>query len=192
MSKGYARFITAFFCLFLAAFLVANLVLPDREFSPEENRYLAQRPELTLESITDDEGTFMTDFEDYHSDQFAGRDLWIALKSSSERILGKHENNDVYFCDQDTLITLMAVLIGGLILWKHRGNIVRLVKGTESKFALHKKAPSETVEEALDQREESAPQAEEETEVPDETAEAGGKEAERDGDLQPSDREEEA
>lgn len=96
------------------------------------------------------------------------------------------------FVYQDTLITLMAVLIGGLILWKHRGNIVRLVKGTESKFALHKKAPSETVEEALDQREESAPQAEEETEVPDETAEAGGKEAERDGDLQPSDGEEEA
>ena len=97
MSKGYARFITAFFCLFLAAFLVANLVLPDREFSPEENRYLAQRPELTLESITDDEGTFMTDFEDYHSDQFAGRDFWIGLKAWGERLTGKQENNGVYF-----------------------------------------------------------------------------------------------
>ncbi len=40
---------------------------------------------------------------------------------------------------QDTLITLMAVIIGCLILWKHRGNMKRLVLGTESKFTLRKK-----------------------------------------------------
>ena len=34
----------------------------------------------------------------------------------------------------------MAVLIGGLILWKHRGNIGRLLRGEESKFTLHKKS----------------------------------------------------
>ena len=44
-----------------------------------------------------------------------------------------------WFVYWDTLILLLALLVGGLILWKHRGNIVRLVKGTESKFALHKK-----------------------------------------------------
>lgn len=43
---------------------------------------------------------------------------------------------------RDTLITLMAIIIGGLILWKHRANMVRLFKGTESKFALHKKGDS--------------------------------------------------
>lgn len=43
------------------------------------------------------------------------------------------------FVYQDTLITIIAVLVGGLILWKHRGNIKRLVMGTESKFTLHKK-----------------------------------------------------
>ena len=42
------------------------------------------------------------------------------------------------FVYQDTLVTLLAVVIGGLILWKHRGNILRLVTGTESKFTLHK------------------------------------------------------
>lgn len=44
-----------------------------------------------------------------------------------------------WFVYKDKLILLLSVLVGGLILWKHRGNIVRLVKGTESKFVLRKK-----------------------------------------------------
>ena len=39
---------------------------------------------------------------------------------------------------RDPLIILLAVIMGGLLLWKHRGNMVRIVKGTESKFVLHK------------------------------------------------------
>ena len=34
---------------------------------------------------------------------------------------------------------LCALIIGGLIVWKHRGNLQRILKGTESKFSLHKK-----------------------------------------------------
>lgn len=44
-----------------------------------------------------------------------------------------------WFVYRDPLILLLSVIIGGLILWKHRGNIVRLAKGTESKFTIHKK-----------------------------------------------------
>ena len=44
-----------------------------------------------------------------------------------------------WFVYQDVTLTLLAVLIGGLILWKHRGTIQRLIHVTESKFALHKK-----------------------------------------------------
>ena len=44
-----------------------------------------------------------------------------------------------WFVYQDAFITILAVLIGGLILWKHRGNIQRLIQGKESKFSLHKK-----------------------------------------------------
>ena len=51
-----------------------------------------------------------------------------------------------WFVYQDELITVLAVIIGGLILWKHRGNMVRIAKGTESKFALHKKKESEAAE----------------------------------------------
>ena len=41
--------------------------------------------------------------------------------------------------DHSLILTVLAVIIGGLILWKHRGNMVRLVHGNESKFSLHKK-----------------------------------------------------
>ena len=51
-----------------------------------------------------------------------------------------------WFVYQDELITVLAVIIGGLILWKHRGNMVRIAKGTESKFALHKKKEAEAAE----------------------------------------------
>ena len=43
-----------------------------------------------------------------------------------------------WFVYRDPLILLLSVIVGGLILWKHRGNMVRIVKGTESKFTLHK------------------------------------------------------
>ena len=41
---------------------------------------------------------------------------------------------------RDGVITVLALLIGGLILYMHRGNIHRLLTGTENKFTLHKKS----------------------------------------------------
>ena len=38
------------------------------------------------------------------------------------------------------LIMVLAFLIGGLVVFQHRGNIQRLLSGTESKFSLHKKS----------------------------------------------------
>ena len=39
----------------------------------------------------------------------------------------------------DPVIVALSVVIGGLILYMHRGNIRRLVTGTENKFHLKKK-----------------------------------------------------
>lgn len=43
-----------------------------------------------------------------------------------------------WFVYHDALVLLMAIFLGGLILWMHRGNIVRLATGKESKFTLKK------------------------------------------------------
>lgn len=95
MSKKYAIFMTALFCAFLGVLALLGPLLPDRDFSPDENRLLAQRPGITLKAIRS--GKFMTDFETYVTDQFPGRDTWIAGKAWGERLSGKKENNGVYF-----------------------------------------------------------------------------------------------
>ena len=112
MTKRYCIFITALFCAFIGVFLVANAVSPDRTFSEVENRNLEQLPTVdfgTPEKLFRDgnffNGQFMRDFETYTTDQFIGRDAWVDLKARTERALGKKENNNVYFADNDTLIT---------------------------------------------------------------------------------------
>ena len=37
----------------------------------------------------------------------------------------------------DPVIVILAFILGGLVLWKHRGNIVRLIHGNENKFSIH-------------------------------------------------------
>lgn len=44
-----------------------------------------------------------------------------------------------WYCFPSPGIVALAFAIGGLIVWQHRANIRRLLKGTESKFSLHKK-----------------------------------------------------
>ncbi len=45
-----------------------------------------------------------------------------------------------WFVYQDIILLVLSIIIGGLILYMHRGNIHRLLTGTENKFSLHKKA----------------------------------------------------
>lgn len=102
-SKKYSRIITGLFCGVLAVVVAANALTPDQESSEVENRSLAQRPKISIKTLLS--GTFMSDYETYVTDQFAGRDVWVAAKALSERATGKQENNGVYFCSDSTLIT---------------------------------------------------------------------------------------
>ena len=76
MTKKYCIFLSALFCAFLGVFLVANAVSPDRTFSQMENRNLEQLPVPSVKTLLN--GQFMKDFETYTTDQFVGRDGWIA------------------------------------------------------------------------------------------------------------------
>lgn len=112
MRKTYSLFLTLLFCGFLGFFLIWHLILPDADFSPNENRYLAQLPTPTFglkflgKTGNFFSGQFMKDFETYVNDQFPLRDGWVGLKALSERLSGKQSNNNVYFGqDGSTLIT---------------------------------------------------------------------------------------
>lgn len=82
--------------------ILLNLTVPDKYFSEKENRILAQKPKMTKVSVLD--GSWMKNYEEYLSDQFTGRDQWIALKSRIERLAGKQDINGVYFGDGGYLI----------------------------------------------------------------------------------------
>ncbi|MFW2551600.1 DHHW family protein, partial [Klebsiella pneumoniae] len=72
------------FAAFLALFAAVHLALPDRAFSPLENRTLAQRPAFTVDGLLD--GSFTADVETYIADQFPLRDGLTALKAACERL----------------------------------------------------------------------------------------------------------
>ena len=112
------RFLPIILCftLFLGAGLVLHLALKDKTFSANENRYLHRAPKFSLKALFS--GSFTSDFEDYITDQFPFRDSWLDLKSRSERAAGKTENNGVFFCREDTLISRFrepaeSAVIGG-------------------------------------------------------------------------------
>lgn len=102
MTKAYSIFLTGLFSLFIGGILVGSLLLPDRTFSPMENRNLAKPPKLSWENV--ESGKFMSDAESYVNDQIMGRDFWVAMKAWSERLSGKQENNGIYFAKDGTLI----------------------------------------------------------------------------------------
>ena len=58
---------------------------------------------------------------------------------------------------RDPLILLLAAVAGGLLLWKHRGNMVRVAKGTESKFVLHGGSRSKSAKAGAARETEPAP-----------------------------------
>ena len=66
---------------------------------------------------------------------------------------------------QDPLILLLAAVMGGLLLWGHRSNMVRLVQGNERKFEFHKGSQSQKrAEKSASEPEKEAPAPEEESE----------------------------
>ena len=44
-----------------------------------------------------------------------------------------------WFIFHDPVLLVLALISGGLLVWRHHGNIERLLKGTEPKFSLHGK-----------------------------------------------------
>ena len=78
-----------------AGLAVLAWMLPAKDISEAERRPLAQRPELTLDSLLD--GRFMTDFEDYSLDQFPLRDGFRKIKSLFHfNVLNQRDNNGIY------------------------------------------------------------------------------------------------
>ena len=82
------------FIVLLFGISVINLLTKDRSFSERENRVLEQSPDVTLAGI--ESGRFMDQYESYKADQFAGRDIWVSLKTNVDYLFGKRESNGIF------------------------------------------------------------------------------------------------
>ena len=102
MSKKFNIFLSCLFCAFLGGVFLLSALLPDKEFSPLENRYLQKVPAFSLSALH--YGDFVDEAEKYTADHIVGRDFWVALKAWCERLSGKPENNGTYLAAGDALI----------------------------------------------------------------------------------------
>lgn len=92
-------------CLLAGVILLVTLFglfTKDREFSPNENRNLAQKPAFTLSALAD--GTFLSDLSTYYADQFPGRDSWLSIQLWLNKLMGSKEAGGVYLCKDNYLI----------------------------------------------------------------------------------------
>ena len=83
--------ITIIIPLFLITFMIINLVKEDDSLSLSERRPLAPFPELSLAKIFD--GSFMSSFDKYATDQFYHRDDFRLLKANIDLTFQKNYHN---------------------------------------------------------------------------------------------------
>lgn len=97
-----AYFVGFMFAILVLVLSIVNLFSGTKTISETENRELAQKPELSVESVTS--GSYAKQYQEYFNDQFVFRDSWIRIKTSFDRILGKVEENGVYIGKDGYLI----------------------------------------------------------------------------------------
>lgn len=101
-SKVYYKIMCFLFILILAIITLLNIIKEDIKFSDTENRMLAQKPKFTMERFI--EGRFTKKFEKYKVDQFISRNMWIKIKSTTDKLLGKNQSSGVYLGKDGYLI----------------------------------------------------------------------------------------
>lgn len=102
MKKRFEVLITISFIAYIFTLSLLFIVIKDKGFSDIENRPLSKMPKFSVETLFNKE--FEEGFESYVSDQFPLRNSFISIKSYSELMLLKKENNGVYIADDNYFI----------------------------------------------------------------------------------------
>ena len=80
---------------FIYVMAILFWVLPDSDFSAQENRTLATAPKISAENFFS--GALTEQVSDYMVDQFPFRDFFVGMKAFSETVQLKGQNNGVIF-----------------------------------------------------------------------------------------------
>lgn len=93
-TKTKSDIISAVFAAFIFIFALLFIVLPKKEFSEIEKRYLAEAPEFSLGSLGS--GEFASDTEKYLADHVPLRGFLVGVDSYYELIRGNNGSDGVY------------------------------------------------------------------------------------------------
>ncbi len=107
MKKTTSALMGTIFLVILMAVFIANIIIPDKKNSDEENRVLQQLPSFSVSAYK--EGRFESKIENYASDQFILRNGFIRLKTAADTALGGLESNGVYKCRDNYLMEDITV-----------------------------------------------------------------------------------
>ena len=101
-NKIINRALMLFFIFTIFFIMIINILTKDKSFSEIENRTLTTMPKFTISSFMN--GDFSEDFSSYINDNFAGRNGFLSIKTSFEKLLGKTKINSVYLGKKNYLI----------------------------------------------------------------------------------------
>ncbi len=95
MRKKLRNFIiTVLFCLAIFAAPVLFFLQPEKNFSEREKRYLAEKPELSMQSLVS--GEFTEKLGSYVADHFPGRELFVGINAYFDLYSGRQESMEYF------------------------------------------------------------------------------------------------
>lgn len=102
MKKLYKHLPAVIFGGFISVMLILLIVLPKKDFSSSEKRYLEKAPAFSLSAVFS--GQFEKSFENFISDHTAGRNFWVGFNAYFNKAMGNNAPKGVYFGKDGYLI----------------------------------------------------------------------------------------
>ena len=88
------NFLSVFIILFVLGFSILFILLPKKQFSENENRYLESFPKFSFNSLMS--GKYIINLENYITDHFPFRDTFMSIKTKYQLLIGQKLINNIY------------------------------------------------------------------------------------------------
>ncbi|WP_313165202.1 DHHW family protein [Sedimentibacter sp.] len=87
--------VSAAFIMIIFGFMLANIIIPDKEFSFSERRRLIRVPDFSVDKLL--RGNLVDEYEKYILDQFVLRDAFRSVKAVGKYyVFNQKDNNNIY------------------------------------------------------------------------------------------------
>ena len=102
VSKVPSRLCGIIFVALLTVTFALNIIIPDKEYSDQENRVFQQMPSFSIGNYLS--GRFESQLDNYANDQFMFRNTFIKIKSAADLSIGQLKANGVFKCKDSYLM----------------------------------------------------------------------------------------